>query len=568
MLSSAHHVSLLPPSLKKLGTSSKLDCILVGAFLTTLVIIGSVLGFRAGLQKGPPSWLSTVLKHAVDSKSGLSQFSLSAADVIARPLQAEGAPLWDLPGAFSHGAAKADLGVGMLYYALSYFVRPEICVVIGSASDSKLGFVPILIHRGQVDGGQSRGRTFLVDASASSVALSGIEVLNIANLPTVVAYFRNQAILINYLHIDGVTYEKAKATLTSFLPLLAPGGVITLHGTNMANPFAHFATYQLLEELRLDPCWELVDFKSILAPGMDLGNGPFGFGTAILKRRCDLDTSDLDVRVDSSQSCADRRTFEANASFTEFGVASSGGLHSVRLRSERFLLPDCLSCVPGLGGADCSAVSSATQAVIEELSQLAGERGHLSGAGHAYPYLQSHEFQQRQRFVAAWMQKSRPQRILDLGTNFNFLERFVDFSDDWCPELIISVDCIIPGQSRKLRCGAGRDVHLLHLPMTTREALAHPYINSIAFDAVVCLGCDGTSGPPSQQLESFPRPYDLFLEFSKDSESSMQAFASLPSEAGVLVEKQDWVMPDPTSKGSSFGNIHRHLAVMRYAVSL
>lgn len=572
MRSSAHHVSAQLPFLHKAAASSRLECVVIGAVFFVIAVLASVLGFFTGLRDGPPVWLSTTLRHFTEQKIGHPRFSLSAADVIARPQQPEGEPLWNLLGAFSHGAREADLGVGMLYYALGYFLRPEFCVVIGSAADSKLGFVPTLIHRGQVDGGQSTGKTFLVDTSAGSITLPGIDIVSVKTLPLAVAYFRNQAILINYLHIDGVAYETAKTTLSAFLPLLAPGATITLHGTNMANPFAPAATHQLVEDLRLDPCWELVDFKSLLAPGMDLGNGQFGFGTAILKRRCDLDTLDLEVRMTSSQSCADRRVLQANTSSAVLGVASSGSLRIPRIGSERFLLPECHSCVPGLKGVDCTEVSTATRMVINELSKIAGDRGRFLSADQAYPYLESQEFQQRQHFIAAWMQKSQPQRILDLGTNFNFLERFADFSDEWCPELVVSVDSIISGQSRKLRCGSrqnSRDVHLLHLPMTTREALAHPYVSSIAFDAVVCLGCDATQGPSTQQLESFQRPYQLFLEFPKESDASVKAFGSLPMAAGsALLDVQDWVMPDPTSKGSAYGNIHRHMVVMSYPVTL
>ena len=209
----------------------------------------------------------------------------------------------------------------------------------------------------------------------------------------------------------------------------------------------------------------------------------------------------------------------------------------------RWLWPDCKACVPGLQGPSCDESEFPEITKLQQhINQLAVERyGARGQGGHLYPYLETSAFQQRQIVAVNHLKKVRAQRILDFGAYFNPLERFADFDQDWCPDLILSIDPIYRGNSQGIRCrNSSGWVTVVHAPLSAQLALENLYIASKHFDSVVCMGCDPNYGPTLQQLEGFRRPYQLVLESPFDS------FLQSPTLAdGKLLFTQVLHLPDP-----------------------
>ena len=68
----------------------------------------------------------------------------------------------EAPWSDSHGAHDAYLSAGLLYYTLTYAMRAEVAVCLGSGG----GFVPRLMRQAQRDAGiAERSRTILVDGN-------------------------------------------------------------------------------------------------------------------------------------------------------------------------------------------------------------------------------------------------------------------------------------------------------------------------------------------------------------------------------------------------------------------
>eukprot|EP00933_Yihiella_yeosuensis_P039842 TRINITY_DN34004_c0_g1_i1.p1 TRINITY_DN34004_c0_g1~~TRINITY_DN34004_c0_g1_i1.p1 ORF type:complete len:422 (+),score=73.66 TRINITY_DN34004_c0_g1_i1:2-1267(+) len=157
---------------------------------------------------------------------------------------------------YSHGAVSntAMLGVGMLYYALTFSLPAKSAVVLGSGG----GFVPAIVRQAQRDRfGESSDSSSLrvVDANWRGVeGLKGvddfspaemlspesafrkhypeIEILQNTSAWAVRQHFAND--LVDYLHVDIVGahgMELLLATLADWLPHVHPSGIITVHDT-------------------------------------------------------------------------------------------------------------------------------------------------------------------------------------------------------------------------------------------------------------------------------------------------------------------------------------------------
>ena len=189
----------------------------------------------------------------------------------------------------SHGSApgSSDLGAGMLYYALAYSLRARVCACLGSGG----GFVPRLMRQAQRDLRLEGSRTILVDG-AGDVRPERRAIWGSPNWTARDSWFRSRypdvevvlsltedahrdvfvggGIAVDYLHIDADHhYEGVRRDFDLFAPLVVDGGVITLHDTVNRRPPC--GVPQLVEELRADPRWSVVDF-------------PIRYGTAIVQR--------------------------------------------------------------------------------------------------------------------------------------------------------------------------------------------------------------------------------------------------------------------------------------------
>lgn len=141
--------------------------------------------------------------------------------------------------AVSHGAQGDYLGVGVLYYGLTYMLRAQIAVCLGSGS----GFVPKLMRQAQRDQDIPGSKTYLIDADISGWGnpdYHGRETKFRQNYPEVIlikektidAVKHFSPLSIDYLHIDADhSYEGVKADHAAYYPLVKSGGIITFHDT-------------------------------------------------------------------------------------------------------------------------------------------------------------------------------------------------------------------------------------------------------------------------------------------------------------------------------------------------
>ncbi len=192
-----------------------------------------------------------------------------------------------------HGSdGREDLGAGMLYYALAYSLRSRTCVCLGSGG----GFVPRLMRQAQRDLGLEGSRTILVDGaphvrqerkeiwgspdwlgddSTFRRNYPEVEIVLELTRDAVEKYFVPKGIVIDYLHIDADHhYDGVKLDWDLYSPLVDDGGVITLHDTvNFREPCG---VPQLIEEIRQDPNYSLVDF-------------PIKYGMAMVRKNPTVD---------------------------------------------------------------------------------------------------------------------------------------------------------------------------------------------------------------------------------------------------------------------------------------
>jgi Methyltransferase domain len=180
----------------------------------------------------------------------------------------------------------AELGAGILYYALAYVTRAQVCACLGSGG----GFVPRLMRQAQRDLGLAGSRTILVDADGDvaeerklwgrpSWSAEGswhrttypdIEVVLALTETAYRDVFVREGIAIDYLHIDADHhYDGVRRDFDLFTALVAEEGVVTLHDTVNFRPPC--GVPRLVAELRADPEWSIVNFA-------------VRYGTAIVKR--------------------------------------------------------------------------------------------------------------------------------------------------------------------------------------------------------------------------------------------------------------------------------------------
>jgi len=155
----------------------------------------------------------------------------------------------------SHHARDDFLGGGMLYYALAYMVKAELCVCLGSGT----GFVPKVMRQAQLDAGID-GKTILIDADLPEAGWGSpdyfkdetpftknfSDVVRIKEL-SVAASSRFESNSIDYLHIDADhSYEGVKADFEAYRSKIKHRGYMTLHDSIHRD----CGVYKLIAELR------------------------------------------------------------------------------------------------------------------------------------------------------------------------------------------------------------------------------------------------------------------------------------------------------------------------------
>ena len=194
------------------------------------------------------------------------------------------------PWCSSHGSENGseDLGGGMLYYALTYSLKPKTCVCLGSGG----GFVPRMMRQAQRDLALEGSRTILVDGTKQveqgkkdiwgepcwvpedSFFRTNYPEIEIRFELTETAfhdYFQPNEVKIDFLHIDADHhYEGVKLDWDLFSTLVPDEGIITLHDTvNYREPCG---VYRLMDEIRAAGNYEMINF-------------PIAYGQAILRKR-------------------------------------------------------------------------------------------------------------------------------------------------------------------------------------------------------------------------------------------------------------------------------------------
>jgi len=175
----------------------------------------------------------------------------------------------------SHHARDGFLGGGMLYYALAYMIKAELCVCLGSGT----GFVPKVMRQAQLDT-KVDGKTMLIDADLAEAGWGSpdyfdketpftkhfSDVIRIKELSVVASSrFKNNSI--DYLHIDADhSYEGVKADFEAYRSKIKHRGYMTLHDSIHRD----CGVYKLIAELRQEP-------------SIDVVNLPIGTGVALVR---------------------------------------------------------------------------------------------------------------------------------------------------------------------------------------------------------------------------------------------------------------------------------------------
>ncbi len=173
-----------------------------------------------------------------------------------------------------HAAHGEDLGAGMLYYALVYTAKAQLCVCLGSGD----GFVPRVLRQAQRDLQLANAKTILVDGNTGQWGRplwlkKGAffrehypEIEIIMDTTANVAKAQAKGWQIDYLHIDADRSTKgALQDFLDYLPYMSPEGTIILHDAGPGRPCAQTAV--LIQQMG----YPVINFASL------------GTGTAVIR---------------------------------------------------------------------------------------------------------------------------------------------------------------------------------------------------------------------------------------------------------------------------------------------
>lgn len=231
--------------------------------------------------------------------------------------------LRDASWAWSHAADGEFLGMGLVYYTITYALRARLAVCLGSGG----GFVPRLMRQAQRDAGiATESRTILVDANLPSAGwgsptwlapdsffrqhFADVEVTLQSTTDAARILFAARGPVIDYLHIDANhSFAACLEDFSTYRPLLRPGALVTLHDTNWPGA----GVGQVVEYLRTRADCEVIDLPEQ------------GAGTALVKV---LGTPGKSVPVTSERLRVERRE--------EARLCEPGGMGWAYLESAAF----------------------------------------------------------------------------------------------------------------------------------------------------------------------------------------------------------------------------------------
>jgi hypothetical protein len=187
----------------------------------------------------------------------------------------------EAPWCGSHGAEDGYLGMGVLYYALTYLQKARLAVCLGSGG----GFVPRLMRQAQRDLGMAdSARTILVDANRPEAGWGSpawldtnsffrrnfpdVEIIISTTAQAAADVFSKQGLTIDLLHIDADhSFAACLDDFRRYRPFLGPGSLVTFHDTG----FPGAGVGAVIEYLRSRADCEIVDFSAT------------GSGTAVVR---------------------------------------------------------------------------------------------------------------------------------------------------------------------------------------------------------------------------------------------------------------------------------------------
>jgi len=186
----------------------------------------------------------------------------------------------------------------------------------------------------------------------------------------------------------------------------------------------------------------------------------------------------------------------------------------------------------------CKAFTPLVGALVKEV------RGLLKG-DEFYPYLATESLAVRQVVVASMLARTRPRRILDVGFYWRPIYRYIH---SFCPDEIVGLEPVADPVSVAVPCppgtrtSGGREVMMVHtLSMGIQqfnelggmqpavewgEFPGRPAAGPMAFDSVVCLGCEGDF-VQAADLEAYSRPFSLAVEWPPQFPPSVDSFSKL-----------------------------------------
>jgi hypothetical protein len=207
------------------------------------------------------SGLSQILNNAMPS----IQPSLLNADYLDKVI------LQGAPWAFTHGTEKNYMGLGLIYYCITYIMRARVAVCLGSGG----GFVPRIMRQAQRDAGIADiSKTILIDSNDPTVGFGSPEYLEsdsflktsfpdidiiVKTTKDAAEIFRSNRTRIDYLHIDADhTFEGSLFDYETYRAFMSRKFMITMHDTRFSPGVS-----KTIAEIRRKEDIELIDLNNL-----------------------------------------------------------------------------------------------------------------------------------------------------------------------------------------------------------------------------------------------------------------------------------------------------------------